>query len=314
MASPVASVAKTGVEAVLDCLVVGGGPAGLTAATYLRRFHRSVVVFDDGRSRAAWIPESHNCPGFPQGVSGPDLLVRLRQQATEYGADILSSTIRSLRRTEDGWETGDGRTTWRARTVILATGVVDELPEIAGSDGAEAIRAGRLRLCAICDGYEATDRRIAVVGPLDKALGHACFLRAFSAHVTVVPTHSSPAAVPAELAGRAGALAIPAVPALRALSFEGDTCEVIDVEGNRHIFDTVYAAMGAPGRVDLARQAGVDLRTNGEIDTDDHMRTSVEGVYAIGDVVTDLNQIAVAFGHAAIAATAVHRALPPQPR
>ncbi len=314
MASPVDAVAEAGAEPVLDCLVVGGGPAGLTAATYLRRFHHSVAVFDDGRSRAAWIPESHNCPGFPLGVSGPDLLLRLRQQATAYGADILSSTIRSLRLTEGGWEAGDGRTIWRARTVILATGVVDELPEIAGSDGADAIRAGRLRLCAICDGYEATDRRIAVIGPLDKALGHACFLRAFSAHVTVVPTGSASAGVSGELAGRASTLAIPVAPVLRVVSFAGETCEVIDVEGNHRTFDTIYAALGAPGRVDLARQAGVVLGPGGEIGTNDHMRTSVEGIYAIGDVVTDLNQIAVAFGHAAIAATAVHRALPPKPR
>lgn len=303
-----------GAGALLDCLIIGGGPAGLTAATYLRRFHRSVVVFDDGQSRARWIPESHNCPGFPLGVSGSELLARLRQQAIGYGATILSSTIQSLERAEDGWDARDGSTTWRARTVILATGVVDELPGIDGGDSVDAIRAGQLRLCAICDGYEATDRSLAVVGPLGKALAHACFLRGFSPHVAVVPTASTSSDVPATLSSRADALSIPVLPALRVLSFERDACHVIDAEGNRHVFDTVYAALGAPGRVDLARQAGVALGANGEIRTDDHMRTSVEGIYAIGDVVTDLNQIAVAFGHAAIAATAAHRALPQQPR
>ena len=79
----------------LDCIIVGGGPAGLTAATYLRRLHRHVVVFDDGRSRARWIPESHNCPGFPMGVSGTELLRRLRDQASTYGPRFTTRGLTS---------------------------------------------------------------------------------------------------------------------------------------------------------------------------------------------------------------------------
>ena len=70
---------------IWDCLIVGGGPAGLTAATYLRRFHRSVALIDNGQSRAKWIPKTHNCPGFPSGVSGTALLTRLGDQAGQYG-------------------------------------------------------------------------------------------------------------------------------------------------------------------------------------------------------------------------------------
>jgi thioredoxin reductase (NADPH) len=69
-----------------DCVVVGAGPGGLTAAVYLARYLRDVVVLDDGRSRALWIQRSHNCPGYPQGISGPELLERLRRQAVRYGA------------------------------------------------------------------------------------------------------------------------------------------------------------------------------------------------------------------------------------
>src|SRR4249919_2856652 len=80
----------------LDCLVIGAGPAGLTAATYFARFHRRFVVVDAGHSRARWIPTSHNCPGFPFGVAGPALLERLREQATTYGADIVADQVVSL--------------------------------------------------------------------------------------------------------------------------------------------------------------------------------------------------------------------------
>jgi thioredoxin reductase (NADPH) len=68
-----------------DCVIIGGGPAGLTAAVYLARYRRRIVLFDAGDSRAALIPESHNYPGFPEGVSGPGLLSALRKQAENYG-------------------------------------------------------------------------------------------------------------------------------------------------------------------------------------------------------------------------------------
>jgi thioredoxin reductase (NADPH) len=64
-----------------DCVIVGAGPGGLTAAVYLARYLRDVLVFDDGRSRALWIPRSHNCPGYPEGIPGPELIDRLRRQA-----------------------------------------------------------------------------------------------------------------------------------------------------------------------------------------------------------------------------------------
>lgn len=301
----------------LDCLIIGGGPAGLTAATYLRRFHRRVVVFDDGRSRARWIPQTHNCPGFPQGVSGNELLQRLRQQATEYGATIQTSTVSTLRRTPHGWQASDGTTTWSAPMVILATGVEDVLPPLRDDDCVDAIAHGWLRLCAICDGYEVTDQAIAVIGPLESALAHACFLRAFSPRVTAIPTGAMPATDTGrltELNARARDLAIPVTAPLHRLFFADGGARVQVEDGATHPFDSVYVAMGSPGRVELATQAGLPLQPHGEIATDADMGTAVSGLYAIGDVVTDLNQISVAFGHAAIAATAVHRALPLHPR
>src|SRR5688572_8899625 len=89
---------------LVDCLVVGAGPGGLVAATYLTRFHRRIAVVDAGSSRARWIPKSHNCPGFPFGVSGSDLLAKLRTQAEGYGARIIAGRITELRRNDEGRE------------------------------------------------------------------------------------------------------------------------------------------------------------------------------------------------------------------
>jgi thioredoxin reductase (NADPH) len=299
---------------VADCIIIGGGPAGLTAATYLRRFHRRVQLFDDGCSRARWIPETHNCPGFPQGVSGERLLQKLREQASTYGVEPIRRRVVQLSGGPDGWEVRDESQTWQARSVILATGVRDRLPDLKSGSIDDAIARGLIRLCAICDGYEATDQNIGVVGPLVYGIRHACFLRSFSSRVSVVPVADAevtPAALREEWLRRAGELGIQVLPELRDLSCQDDTCEARDVAGGTHRFDTLYAAMGAPARSNLAASAGAAMGKEGAILTDDDLQTSLQGLYAIGDVVTDLNQISVAFGHAAIAATAVHRRLSP---
>src|SRR5690606_22940594 len=144
-----------------DCLIVGAGPAGLVAATYLARFHRDVVVVDAGNSRAQWIPTSHNCPRFPLGNRGQSLLQPLRAPAAQYGVEPVQGKVESLRRDGEGVflaSDGDGRV-WRARCVVLATGVVDMMPVVEGGQPVleRAVESGVLRLCAVCDGYEASD-------------------------------------------------------------------------------------------------------------------------------------------------------------
>lgn len=289
----------------LDCIIIGGGPAGLTAATYLRRLHRSVMVFDDGRSRARWIPESHNCPGFPLGVSGNELLHRLREQAATYGATVNPKRVSSIHQESGIWRIEADGQTWDSLTVLLATGVVDRLPTLTSGDPEDALRNGLLRSCALCDGYEATDKRIAVVGPLAKAVANARYMTTFSADITVVPiAEPGQDAVPADTAG------LVVLPTLQSLACKEGSWEVVDVHGRSYRFDLVYAAMGAPARGELARLAGARVDEEGAVITNEHMETSQTGLFAVGDVVTDLNQIAVAFGHAAIAASAIHRTLP----
>ncbi|MCP1582058.1 thioredoxin reductase (NADPH) [Pseudoxanthomonas mexicana] len=294
----------------LDCIIVGGGPAGLTAATYLRRLHRRVIVFDDGRSRARWIPESHNCPGFPLGVSGTELLRRLRDQASTYGAPIHHKRVELLERAREGWRVEAEGEQWFAPVVLLATGVVDRLPTLASGDPEVALRNGLLRSCALCDGYEATDQRIAVVGPLDKAVSNARYLSTFSADITVAPTDAvdlGPSAQP-------DTKGVTVLPPLQILACTAGGWDLTDLTGHTHRFDLVYAAMGAPARGELAPHAGAQVDAQGAVVTNERMETSCSGLYAIGDAVTDLNQIAVAFGHAAIAASAIHQTLPARPR
>ena len=301
-------------DAPLDCIVIGAGPAGLTAATYLTRFHRRSVVVDAGTSRARWIPTSHNCPGFPFGVAGPALLEKLRAQAIGYGAEIVEGRVARLERAAaDATEaarlftaTADDGRRWRARFAILATGIVDSMPAMPGLE--DAIARNVVRLCAVCDGYEASDERIAVYAPADVAIRHALFLRTFSRSVAAVRSDDGEPSQECTEAARAAKVSVLA----RATRLEHDgRCCVFQLDdGSVHRFDTVYPVLGGKAQSQLATTLGAAVDANGELRVDAHQQTSVDGLYAIGDIVSALNQISVAVGHAAIAATAIHNRLP----
>ena len=295
----------------LDCLIVGAGPAGLTAATYLIRFHRRIAVVDAGHSRARWIPTSHNCPGFPLGIAGESLLARLREQAEGYGAVVTRGHVTSLRREDAGFvASGDGGRQWRARHVVLATGIVDRMPAMDGLE--DAIATGTVRLCAVCDGYEASDERIAVLGQVDTAIQHALFLRTFSRSVSVI--RAEPGEPDSTNARLAEAAHIELLPVPMRLEKTNAHCESVLEGGRRQRFDTLYPVLGGNPQAQLATALGAQVDDAGELQVDASMQTTVDGLYAIGDVVSALNQISVAVGHAAIAASAIHRRLPPNYR
>ena len=293
----------------VDVAIIGGGPAGLTAATYLRRFLRSVVVLDAGASRARHIPESHNCPGFPQGVAGDELLERMRDQAEGFGATIVRARADGLEHGEDVFVVAAGSERWRAAKVILATGLADRLPDVPWA--ADAIACGALRLCAVCDAYEARDARVAILGPADSLPGHARFLRGYTARLAVIPSDRD---LEAQAAGELRALGVEVFGHGGRLDFDGKRCRWEPAEGRAAGFDSVYPYLGYVDRNALVADWGLEAGEEGELKVDAHQQTTRPGLYAVGDVVSGLNQIAVAVGQAAIAATHAHNALPLVPR
>jgi len=291
----------------VDCLVIGGGPAGLTAAIYLARYRRTVRVFDDGRSRAAWIPKSHNYPGFPTGISGRELLDLLLRQTQAYGISVLRERVSALERTDGGFAATHERGRTCASHIVLATGIVDKAPDIAHID--DAVHSGIVRYCPVCDAYEARDRSIAVLGSGAAAIAKARFLRHYSRNVTLL---SSQKLTSDELA-ETEAADIAVCPAGVLEISGGVVRHTGDAEGVR-TFDVLYPALGCEVASGLAAELGAATNSVGCLKVDEHQCTGVEGIYAAGDVVSDLHQITVATGHSAIAATHIHNALPFDPR
>lgn len=292
-----------------DCLVIGGGPAGLTAATYLARFHLKTLVIDSSKSRAAMIPLSRNVPGYPEGVSGPDLLERMREHALRYGADIRAGRVTSLRRLKQGFSIGTPAGRYSAATVLLATGVINHRPAMDEAMHDEALARGLLRYCPVCDGFEATDQSIAVLGEGKHAVREAVFIRSFSRDVTLVTMTGKLSPTEARELQKAGVKHIQGPCTGFAL---GDGHIELALPSGKTRFETMYAALGSDTRSELAVKIGAAVTSEGCVRVDRHQATSIEGLYAAGDVVLGLDQISSATGHAAIAATAIRNWLAEQ--
>jgi len=296
---------------VLDCLVIGGGPAGLTASIYLGRFRRQVTVIDKGWSRAEWITLSHNLPGFAKGIAGSALLEDMRSQARRYGASLQKGIINALRRMDDGRfaATIDGVDV-SANTVLLATGVIENKPPLPHL--ADAVKSGLIRTCPICDGYEAIGKRIAVLGAGEHAAAEALFLRTYSGQITLMlPAYGADALSDETRRSLKSASVRITHVTVGAVSLEAGAVVALEVEdGEIHRFDVVYSAFGTTSQSQIANALQAHTDPSGRLFVNEHQQTSVEGLYAAGDVVRGLNQICVANGEAAIAATAIHNYLP----
>lgn len=281
----------------------------MTAAVYLARFRRSLCVVDAGASRASLIPLSHNCPGYPEGIAGTALLDRMRAQAARFGVEVETGLVEKLARQDDGlWIAETEDSTFNARKVLLATGVVDVEPAMPGL--ADAVRRGYIHHCPICDGYEVIGKKVALIATHSKAVREALFIRTFARDLTLF-TMGRELVLPAEDVRRLARAGINIVrenvPELR---IAGDRIAAMCTRsGIEYQFDAIYSALGTRVRSELALRLGAAHAADATLIVDEHMATSVAGLYAAGDVVHSLDQLAVAFGEAAVAATAIHNEL-----
>lgn len=291
----------------LDCIVIGGGPAGLTAALYLARFRREICVIDAGESRAAWIPVSHNQPLFPEGITGTEILQRMRQQLVRVGTKIVTEKATAIAALEQKFLVEFADEVAAARTILLATGVVNHSPDMNAELHRHGVAAGLIRYCPVCDGFEAKGLKIAVLGKGPHGVREASFLRTYSQDVTLFCDASTIEESDRKQLAAAG-ITVVDQPIAR-LAIDQAQIFIETKLGARLRFDTLYPALGSSSNTDLLLPLGGSISSQGCVLVDSHQMTNVTGIYAAGDVVQALDQISVACGEAAIAATAIHNRL-----
>lgn len=278
------------------------------AAVYLARFQRSALIVDAGHSRLAMIAKSRNVLGFPDGASGADLLELLHAHASRYGVQRELGCVDRIERLPDGgFEVLAGSLRWQTRTVLLATGARDHPPDVKNLESglADAV----VRYCPVCDGYETRGKKVAVLGPGSHGQSEAEFLAGFDNEVTWLSMGSQRGQPDEDFKLlKVGIRVIDALP--KKLVCEPGHGVVLEThEGEFFQFDLLYSALGLKHPSQLATDLGANARSDGQLIVDQHMQTSIPGLYAAGDVAQGLNQINVAAGHAAVASTAIHNSI-----
>jgi thioredoxin reductase len=291
---------------VYDVVIVGGGPAGLSAALVLGRCRRSVVLCDTGHPRNARAQALH---GFltRDGTAPLDLLQLGREELRTYGIEPRTCEVTAVAPVPDGFHvTFVGGERLSARAVLIATGVVDRLPAIPGLEECYGISVHH---CPYCDGWEQRDRRLVVIGQGASAAGLALSLKTWSERVVLCSNGRSRLQPAHRRQLEAQAIAIHDAPISRLEHEQGMVRRIVPARGEPVACDAVFCTTAQRQQCDLARQLGCVLTRHGLVKTDHLGQTHVPGLYVAGDASRDVQFAIVAAAEGAKAAVAINKAL-----
>jgi len=298
--------AESGVDSY-EVAVVGGGPAGLSAALYTTRLGHDTVVVDRGGGRAAMMLDTHNVIGVTEDISGNEFLGTATEQVEEYGGTVVRDLVTEIEREPDGrFRLSGNSTDVVADRVVLGMGFSDERPE------PPLPRTGMgLHYCLHCDAYMFIDESVYVMGTDEAAAHVAMIMLNFTDEVDILArgdeiqwsdeTQQLVEAHPVDVIHEDITGMNKADDGwLESFEFEDGT--VRDYRGG-------FAMYGSNYNTELAEALGCDLNDDGTIVVDDHGRTSVDGIHAVGDITPGHNQVPVAMGKGAKAGLAIHKEL-----
>jgi thioredoxin reductase len=288
-----------------DAVILGGGPAGLSAALILGRCRRRVLLCDAGRPRNAASKALH---GFltRDGSRPADLLRIGRREVAKYGIELVSGEARDARRTKAGFEVvlSTGRRL-SSRMLLVATGVVDRLPEV---NGLRALYGRSVFHCPYCDGWEVSDRPLAVYGRGRSGMGLSLSLKTWSGDVALLS--DGPARLPREDRVRLARHRI-AVYEKKIARLDGGArgLDVVFADGERLKRAALFFSTGQDHCSDIPRRLGCRFTEKGAVKTDRLESTGIPGLYVAGDASKDVQLAIVAAAEGAKAALAINRAL-----
>lgn len=282
-----------------DCVVIGGGPAGLAAAIYLARFNRSVAVADHGDGRSTQHQTNDNYLGFPDGIAAQDLRSLGERQATRFGAEIIHCKITSVQKRRGVFVATAGESTLRGRTLILAMGVRDRLPQFKNKDARDYFGIS-LFWCITCDGYRVRGARVVVIGKDDAAATTALQFLNFTPHLSMITNCDAgdiEISAPKRAALRDAKITLYRDHVSRILGEDGQM-RAVTLEGGRRIeLDYMFNQQGARPNSRLARSLGVKCDGAGFVRIDTEQRTNIPRVYAAGDLTKEFAHQIVTAAH-----------------
>lgn len=278
--------------------IIGGGPSGLSAAIYTARADRRTLVFDSGGGTTRDVDTMENVYGFPEGVTGPELVELGRDHATKFGAELVEEEVVHVGLAGDSYRVETTVGEYEVDGVILATGADYERPAIAD---VEAYEGRGVSYCVECDAYFYRDSPVAVVGTGNYAAQEALMLLDYTDDVRLLTNDSTFEAASA-LRERVDAADIPVVTdRLDRLVGEDGLEAVVTRDGGHIAVEGLFVALGTAGGTDIAEMLGIAAE-NGEVRTDEDQSTAAKRVYAAGDVTGGHQQISTSVGEGARAA------------
>jgi thioredoxin reductase len=299
-----------------DCIVVGAGPAGLSAALFLARYRRRVLTFHHNSPRNEYAHGVHGFLGH-HGISPAELLARGRDEVTAHGGLIVESCVTGIERLSNDHfrvTTGNGKQddrTFDARRMLLATGLRDLTPDCPGFRDFYGVSVHH---CPDCDGYECIDKRIAVLGTGTKTVGFAVNLLTWTNKITLI--NEDRAGLSKDDRAKLNSFDIP-VRDQNIKALEGDINSrqlqrILFSDGDAFECDALFFNLGTEPASNLHEVLGCKLdETCGLVWVDQTHQTSVEGVYAAGDITPNSQLAVVAAGEGAMAAIHIHDSLIP---
>jgi thioredoxin reductase len=298
---------------VYDVAIVGGGPAGLTAALWLARYLHSVVLIDSGDPRN-W--ETRGINGFlgSQGIRSPELRARGRADAKKFGSEFVDDEVCTVKNTngERFVLDLDRGGTIESRRVLLAIGVKDVWPDIPGLSDCYGETA---HVCPDCDGYETRGCKTVVIGSGRKAVGMALSLTTWTDRI-VICTNGEPANMEEKYLSKLKTLNIPVLTeAVTRISSTNGVLNCISLGGGMQLdCDRLYFAIGQYPADDLGAQLKCKRDELGLIEVDEHYHTSVMNVFAAGDIIGGPQLAIAAAADGAMASLSIHSSLVPDSR
>jgi thioredoxin reductase len=291
---------------VFDVVIVGGGPAGLSAALVLGRCRRSVLVCDSGKPRNARSTALH---GYLTRDGTPPLeLLRLgRDELRAYGIEPREATVTDVRRGSGYFEVDlAAHDSVCARAVLLATGVQDEVPRIPGVDACYGITVHH---CPYCDGWEVRDKTVAVLGESVSPAGLSLSLKTWTDRVIAFTNGRSRITAAQRRQLREHGIDVHEAPITEVTHDQGRMSRITLATGDHIACDAMFFTAPQRQQCELARKLGCEFTRQGTVKTDRLGNTCVPGIYVVGDASRDVQFVVVAAAEGAKAGVAINQAL-----